>query len=123
MRKAKEKKCKEREAKRERDPHCEKERKKECEREREKEHEKELEREQEKKSILEDIEMTTLTAEERTEEMTDPVRGVIASAITTVQVAITPLIPTMAFLQNQAEMMMTRGWTKTSYRRSKSRSH
>lgn len=106
-RKAKEKKCKEREAKRERDPHCEKEREKECERKREKEHEKELDREQEKKSILEDIEMTTMTAEERTEEMTDPVRGGIASVITTIRLAIAPLIPTMAFPQNQAQMTMT----------------
>ena len=107
-RKAKEKKCKERKAKRERDPHCEKDREKECEREREKEHEKELDREQEKKSILEDIEMTTMTAEERTEEMTDPVRGGIASAITTIRLAIAPLISTMAFPQNQAQMTITR---------------
>lgn len=61
-----------------------------------------------RKSIIEDIEMTMMTAEKSTEEMTDPGRGVIASAITTVRLAIAPLIPTMAFFWNQAQTMMTR---------------
>ena len=52
--------------------------------------------------------MTMMTAEKSTEEMTDPGRGVIASAITTVRLAIAPLIPTMAFFWNQAQMTMTR---------------
>ena len=53
-----------------------------------------------RKSTVGDIEMTTMTAEERTEEMTD---GVIASAI-----AIAPLIATTAFLRNQAQTTMMR---------------
>ena len=61
-----------------------------------------------RKSIIEDIEMTMMTVEKSTEEMTDPGRGVIASAITTVGLAITPLIPTMAFFWNQAQTTMTR---------------
>ena len=50
--------------------------------------------------------MTMMTAEKSTEEMTDPGRGVIASAITTVRLAIAPLIPTMAFFWNQAQTTM-----------------
>ena len=61
-----------------------------------------------RKSIIEDIEISMMTAEKSTEEMTDPVRGVIVSAITTVRLAITRLIPTMTFLQNQAQTTMTR---------------
>ena len=67
--------------------------------------------------------MTMMTAEKSTEEMTDPGRGVIASAITTVRLAITPLIPTMAFFLESSSDDDDQGWTKVSYRRSKSRSH
>ena len=67
--------------------------------------------------------MTMMTAEKSTEEMTDPGRGVIASAITTIRLAIAPLIPTMAFFLESSSDDDDQGWTKVSYRRSKSRSH